>query len=158
MNRDLCRSDLTYFPLLAKGAFGRAIFLWERSNVIETMAKYLRSHTAMKTVKNFDNESLLMSLRLFCRPCKRQRVFIASHIFDKYQQNQQRLCQIFHADISKLCQRYEGDSIYNEIVLITPPTHELELYTIYGMKDQGFTFRMVHKTLFYHSYLSSYRL
>ena len=53
---------------------------------------------------------------------------------------------------------YEGDSIYNEIALITPPTHGLELFTIYGMKDQGFTFRMMHKTLFYHSYLSSYRL
>ena len=53
---------------------------------------------------------------------------------------------------------YEGDSIYNEIAPNTPPTHGLELYTIYGMKDQGFTFRMVHKTLFYHSYLSSYRL
>ena len=35
---------------------------------------------------------------------------------------------------------YEGDSIYNEIALITPPTHGLELYTIYGVKDQGFTF------------------
>ena len=55
-------------------------------------------------------------------------------------------------------QAYEGDSICNEIALITPPTHRLELYTIYGMKEQGFTFRMVHKTLFYHSYLSSYRL
>ena len=43
---------------------------------------------------------------------------------------------------------YEGDSIYNEIALITPPTHELELYTLYGMKDQGFAFRMVHTTLF----------
>ena len=53
---------------------------------------------------------------------------------------------------------YEGDSIYNEIALITPPTHGLELYTIYGMKDQGFTFRMMHTTLFYHSYFSSYRL
>ena len=53
---------------------------------------------------------------------------------------------------------YEGDSICNEIALITPHTHGLELYTIYGMKEQGFTFRMVHKTLFYHSYLSSYRL
>ena len=53
---------------------------------------------------------------------------------------------------------YEGDSIYNEIALITQPTHGLELYTIYGMKDQCFTFQMVQKTLFYHSYLSSYRL
>ena len=60
--------------------------------------------------------------------------------------------------VSLLNSLYEGGSIYNEIALITPPTHGLELYTIYGMKDQGFTFRMVHKTLFYHSYLSSYRL
>ena len=43
-----------------------------------------------------------------------------------------------------------GRSICNEIALITPPIHGLELYTIYWMKDQGFTFRMVHKTLFYH--------
>ena len=53
--------------------------------------------------------------------------------------------------------KYEGDSICNEIALITPSTHGLELHTIYGMKDQGFTNRMVHKTLFYHSYVSSYR-
>ena len=53
---------------------------------------------------------------------------------------------------------YEGDSICNEIALITPTTHGLELYTIYGMKEQGFTFRLVHKTLFYHSNLSSYGL
>ena len=53
---------------------------------------------------------------------------------------------------------YEGDSICNEIPLIAPSTHGLELYTIHGVKDQRFTFRMVHKTLFYHSYLSSYRL
>ena len=54
--------------------------------------------------------------------------------------------------------KIRGDSICNEIALITPPTHGLELYTIYGIKDQGFTFWMVHKTLFYHSYLSSDRL
>ena len=35
---------------------------------------------------------------------------------------------------------YERDSICNEIALITPPTHGLELYTIYGMKDQGLPF------------------
>ena len=39
--------------------------------------------------------------------------------------------------------KYDGDSICNEISLITPSTHCLELYTIYRMKDQGFTFRMV---------------
>ena len=32
---------------------------------------------------------------------------------------------------------YEGDSIYNEIALITPPTHGLELYTILGKKSNG---------------------
>ena len=54
---------------------------------------------------------------------------------------------------------YKGDSICNDITLITPLTHTLELYTIYRMKDQGLTFPMEHKTLFYHSYLStgSYR-
>ena len=54
--------------------------------------------------------------------------------------------------------KYEGDSICNEITPITLPTHGLELYTIYGMKDQVFTFQMVHETLFCHSYLSSYRI
>ena len=33
---------------------------------------------------------------------------------------------------------YEGDSICNDIALITPPTHALELYTIYGMKYQHY--------------------
>ena len=28
---------------------------------------------------------------------------------------------------------YDGDSICNEIALITPPTHGLELYTIHSM-------------------------
>ena len=31
-------------------------------------------------------------------------------------------------NVFSLC--YEGDSICNEIALITPPTHGLELYTI----------------------------
>ena len=35
---------------------------------------------------------------------------------------------------------YEGDSICNEIALITPPTHGLKLYTIYGIKDQDLPF------------------
>ena len=52
---------------------------------------------------------------------------------------------------------YEGDSICKEIALITPPTHALELNTIYGMNEKASTFRMVHKTEFYRSYLSSYR-
>ena len=30
----------------SKGAFSRAIFLWQRLIVTETLAKYLRSHTA----------------------------------------------------------------------------------------------------------------
>ena len=69
--------------IFSKGAFRRAFFLWQRSIVIETMAKYLRSHTEEKTAKETVKESLLISLRLFCKPCKRQMVFIASHIFDK---------------------------------------------------------------------------
>ena len=50
-----------------------------------------------------------------------------------------------------------GGPICNDIALITPPTHLLDLYTIYGMKYQGFIFWMVHKTLFYRPYLSCYR-
>ena len=38
-------------PFIDKGAFSRAIFLWQRSIVTETMAKYLRSHTATKSLK-----------------------------------------------------------------------------------------------------------
>ena len=33
-----------------------------------------------------------------------------------------------------------GGPICNDIALITPPTHPLDLYTIYGMKYQGFIF------------------
>ena len=53
---------------------------------------------------------------------------------------------------------YEGGSIYNGNTLITQPTGSLELYTLYGTKDQGFTLSVVHKILFYLSYLFSYRL
>ena len=34
-----------------KGAFGRALFLWQISIVTGTMAKYLRSQTAKKSVE-----------------------------------------------------------------------------------------------------------
>ena len=33
-----------------------------------------------------------------------------------------------------------GGPLCNDIALITPPTHLLDLYTIYGMKYQGFIF------------------
>ena len=33
-----------------------------------------------------------------------------------------------------------GGPVCNDIALITPPTHLLDLYTIYGMKYQGFIF------------------
>ena len=57
-----------------------------------------------------------------------------------------------HRLIQKICLRgfrpgpiqtglYEGVQY-----VMTSPTHALELYTIYGMKDQGLTFRMVYKT------------
>ena len=52
---------------------------------------------------------------------------------------------------------YEGGSIYNGNTLITQPTGALEFYTLYGKKDHGFTFSMVHRILFYLSYLFSYR-
>ena len=48
---------------------------------------------------------------------------------------------------------YEGGSIYNGNTLITPPTKALECYAICGTQDQGLTFLMVYKTLFYVSYL-----
>ena len=47
-------------------------------------------------------------------------------------------------DLSQFLSLYEGDSICNDIALITPLTHGLELYTINRVKDQGFAFRMVH--------------
>ena len=50
-----------------------------------------------------------------------------------------------------------GGPICNDIALITSPAHLLDLYTIYGMKYQGFIFSMVHKTLFFRPYLSWYR-
>ena len=45
--------------------------------------------------------------------------------------------------------KLRGDSICNEIALITPRTHGLTLYTIYGMKEQGVTFRMVWRIRLY---------
>lgn len=53
---------------------------------------------------------------------------------------------------------YEGDLICNYITLKTQSTNALEFYTIYGTIDQGLAFQMVHKILFYLSYLFSYRL
>ena len=62
-------------------------------------------------------------------------------------------------DLNVLCMSFIRGrfNMQYEITLITPPTQRLELYTIYWMTDQGLTFRMMHKTLFYHPYLSSYR-
>ena len=42
---------LIIVPYKGKGAFSRAIFLWQRSIVTETLAKYLRSHTATRSLK-----------------------------------------------------------------------------------------------------------
>ena len=47
---------------------------------------------------------------------------------------------------------------YNGNPLITQPTGALEFYILYGTKDQGLTFSMVHRILFYLFYLFSYRL
>ena len=38
------------------------------------------------------------------------------------------------------CPDIRGGPICNDIALITPPTHLLDLYIIYGMKYQGFIF------------------
>ena len=51
-----------------------------------------------------------------------------------------------------------GGSIYNGNTLITQPTGALEFHTLYGTKDQGLTFSMADRILFYLSYLFSYRL
>ena len=40
----------------------------------------------------------------------------------------------FWPDIGNFILMYEGDSICNEIALITPPTHGLELYSIWCIK------------------------
>ena len=55
-------------------------------------------------------------------------------------------------------QSYEGGSIYNGNTFRTQPTKALECYAICRTKDQGLTFLMVYKTLFYVSYLLIYRL
>ena len=50
---------------------------------------------------------------LFCRPCKRLRVFVGSHIFHQNDSKPVKVCYIFHADIVKLCQMYSANvSIY----------------------------------------------
>ena len=46
---------------LSTGAFGRAIFLWQRLIVTETMIKYLRSHTTKKNCQRiFVNVSFVL--------------------------------------------------------------------------------------------------
>ena len=62
-----------------------------------------------------------------------------------------------HRLAKKECGSETDRPICNDIALITPPTHLLDLYTIFGMKYQGFIFRMVQKSLFYRPYLSCYR-
>ena len=46
----------------------------------------------------------------------------------------------------------------NGNTLIIPRTKALEFYAICGTNDQGLTFLMVYKTLFYVSYKLRYRL
>ena len=64
-----------------KGAFSRAIFLWQRSIVTETLAKYLCSHTATKRLKKFVEESLLT---YFCH-------IIFAVVFTRMMINQRKL-------------------------------------------------------------------
>ena len=53
---------------------------------------------------------------------------------------------------------YERNSICNDNTLIALPSNALEFLTVYETEDQGFTFQIVHKTLFYLANLFSYRL
>ena len=53
---------------------------------------------------------------------------------------------------------YEGRSICNENVFITPSINALGFYGLYETKYQNLTFQMMHNALFYLSYLLSYRL
>ena len=55
---EILQRDATPRDPMNKGAFSPEIFLWQRSIVTETLAKYLRSHTATKSLK----ESLLKNL------------------------------------------------------------------------------------------------
>ena len=45
--------------------------------------------------------------------------------------------------------RYEGDSICNENLFITPSTKALKLNAICQTKDESVAIIMVHETLFY---------
>ena len=56
--QDFVGSTLAYL----EGAFSRAIFLWQRSIVTETLAMYLRSHTSTKSLK--ENLSKNLCLRI----------------------------------------------------------------------------------------------
>ena len=50
---------------------------------------------------------------LFCRPCKRLRVFVGSHIFHQNASKPVKVCQIFYADIVKIFKMYSANvSIY----------------------------------------------
>ena len=70
-----------------KGAFSRAIFLWQRSIVAETLAKYLRSHTATKSLKEKLSKNLclhILSHNLCCsvhtNDDKTAKIIRAKHI------------------------------------------------------------------------------
>ena len=53
---------------------------------------------------------------------------------------------------------YEGGSICNENLFITPPTKALGSYAICQTKDQSVAVKMVHETLFYLYKFNKYTL
>ena len=50
------------------------------------------------------------------------------------------MAKVSHDDAQIMPSELQGDSIRNDNTLINPSINTLEFYTIYGTKDQGFTF------------------
>ena len=106
-------------------------------------------YSGLECIRIAANNRIMIAYRLFSPNCPNfisgnhriQTLQLTKQVID----NQVGLC-------------YEGGSIYNDNTFITQPTCALEFYTLYGTKYQGFTFSMVHRILFYLSYLFSYRL
>ena len=70
-----------------KGAFGRAIFLWQRSIVTETMTKYLHSNTAKKKLLKKLCQRIFVNVSSFVlQAMQKAEGVVASNIFDKCQQ------------------------------------------------------------------------
>ena len=66
----------------------------------------------LRSLLEYSLECASHSDRLFCRPCKRLRVFVGLTSLINASKPV-KVCHIFHADIVKLCQVYSANvSIY----------------------------------------------